>query len=59
MMFIFSASVYDVPDGYGLHVEVSEEVPQDIVRKIATEVAEQLNKAEFPEPGETLTTVAS
>lgn len=58
MMHIFSAFVYDIEDGtedggYGIHLEVDDGVPQDVVTKIAKEVAETVALMEFPSAGQT------
>lgn len=52
---IFRVSAYEVDDGYGIHVDVEPDIPQDVVRKIAQDVAEQLNANDLPQEGETIT----
>lgn len=56
MIPIFQVYVYGLDTaGYGIHVEVEPNFPQDAVRRIAHEVAEQLNANDFPQEGDTIT----
>lgn len=51
-MEIFRVLAYDVGDGYGLSLEVPANIPADVVRKVAQELADQLNNIEdeqFPQ----------
>lgn len=50
-MRIFTVYANDMGDGYQLELDVPADVPVDIVKKVATEVSELLNKipdADFP-----------
>lgn len=53
---IFQVFAYEVgPEDYGLSISVAEGIPADALRKIAREVADQLETTDIPEGDEVIT----
>lgn len=52
MMHVFSVYAFHEGDGYGIHIEVPEDVPMDIVYKVAKEVADKIETAPVSEAEE-------